>query len=328
MVRLATVGTSAIVRRALAAMPAVPGLEHVGAYSRDLARARAFMGHDDGLAFDDLRALAESPQVDAVYVASPNALHAEQARVLLDGGKHVLVEKSATSTAREWAALREVAERRGVVLMEAVRNGGYDPGVAEIAASLPALGRLRLARFEYAQRSSRYDRFLAGEAVNIFDPQLSGGALMDLGAYCAHLAVELFGSPDNIDAARMVRLRGGIDGAGVVVLGYPDAVVTLSYSKVTDGHAAGEIQGEEGTLVVDRAHDPRRLVLVGRSGERRDIVVDKPPDNMVHELAEFRGLVDEGGDPDRWNEVTAQRLRLTDQVRARIGLRFPADGPE
>jgi predicted dehydrogenase len=280
------------------------------------------MGDLAGLVFDDLDGLASSSHVDAVYVASPNALHAAQVAVLLEAGKHVLVEKSATTTEPEFARLREIASRRGVVLMEASRNGGYDPGVAQVGTLLAQVGPLRQVRFEYAQRSSRYDRFLAGEHVNIFDPAMSAGALMDLGVYCAHLAVELFGSPDHVVAARMCPLRGGIDGAGVVVLGYGDATVTLAYSKISDSHVGSEIQGEDATIVLDTVADPRSLRLVTRSGVHTEMTVDKPPDNMTCEMVEFHGLVTTGEDAARWNDVTERRLRLTDEIRARLGLRF------
>jgi predicted dehydrogenase len=325
MLRLATVGTSAIVRRALEAVAAVPGIDHVAAYSRDPARARALLPRDDALVVSDLRRLADSPAVDAVYIASPNALHTEQAALLLEAGKHVLVEKSATSTAGEFARLREIAERKGVVLLEAARNAGFDPGVARIAELVPEVGRVRLARFEYGQRSSRYDRFLAGEAVNIFDPAMSAGALMDIGVYCAHLAVELFGVPKEIVAAYMCPLRGGIDGAGLAILGYGEAAVTLAYSKISDSRVGSEIQGEDATLVIDQVPDPRRLLLVDRLGRQQEIRVDKADDNMVYEVAELLRLVEGGSGGDRWNDVTERRLQLMDAVRARTGLRFPAD---
>ena len=325
MLRLATIGTSAIVRRALDAVAAVPGIEHVAAYSRDPARARELLPRDDALVVSDLRELAGSPAVDAVYIASPNALHAEQAALLLEAGKHVLIEKSATSTAGELARLRAIARRTGVVLLEAARNAGFDPGVARIAELLPEVGRVRLVRFEYGQRSSRYDRFLAGEAVNIFDPAMSAGALMDIGVYCAHLAIELFGTPEKIVAASMCPLRGGIDGAGVAILGYGDAALTLAYSKISDSRVGSEIQGEDATLVIDQVTDPRRLLLVDRHGREREIRVEKAGDNMVYELAEFLRLVEAGSDGDRWNDVTERRLRLTDAIRAMTGLRFPAD---
>ena len=325
MLRLATIGTSAIVRRTLDAAAAVPGIEHVAAYSRDPARARELLPRDDALVVSDLRELAGSPAVDAVYIASPNALHAEQAAPLLEAGKHVLIETSATSTAGELARLRAIARRTGVVLLEAARNAGFDPGVARIAELLPEVGRVRLVRFEYGQRSSRYDRFLAGEAVNIFDPAMSAGALMDLGVYCAHLAIELFGTPEKIVAASMCPLRGGIDGAGLAILGYGDAALTLAYSKISDSRVGSEIQGEDATLVIDQVADPRRLLLVDRHGREREIRVEKAGDNMVYELAEFLRLVEAGSDGDRWNDVTERRLRLTDAIRAMTGLRFPAD---
>jgi predicted dehydrogenase len=326
VIRLATVGTSGIVHRALRALEGVPDLPHVAAFSRDLDRARGLFGPGQhAVLFDDLEALAASGDVDAVYLASPNALHAQQAAVLLDAGKHVLVEKSATATAAQFRELRELAARRGVVLLEAVRNGGYDPGVVEVRSLLGELGVLRQVRLEYAQRSSRYDRFLAGEQVNIFDPAMAAGALMDLGAYCAHLAVELLGPPTEVSAARTCRLRGGIDGAGAVVLGYAEATVTLAYSKISDGHVPSELQGEDATLVLDSVHDPRRLTLVARSGARRLVTVDKPADNIVHSLAEFARLVAAGAEAGRWNDVTQRRLRLTDEVRALTGLRLAGD---
>jgi len=325
MLRLATVGTSAITRRALQAVAAVAEVEHVGAFSRDAAKARALVARSGGLVATDLRQLAESPLIDAVYVASPNALHARQAAILLEAGKHVLLEKCATSTADEFSQLREVARRKSVVLMEAVRNGGYDPGVARVAALLPALGRIRVARFEYAQRSSRYDRFLDGHRVNIFDPAMSAGALMDIGVYCAHLALELFGVPDQIAAATMCPLRGGIDGAGLVVTRYGEALVTLAYSKITDSHVASEIQGEDATLVIDDITNPGRLLLVDKHGAKQDIRLDKAVDNMVYQFAEFQRLVKDGSAADRWNDVTERRLQLMDTVRSSMGLRFPAD---
>jgi hypothetical protein len=109
------------------------------------------------------------------------------------------------------------------------------------------------------------------------------------------------------------------------VLGYGEATVTLAYSKISDSHVGSEIQGEDATVVLDTVHDPRSLSLVSRSGARTDTTVDKPPDNMACELVEFHRLVTGGGDPARWNDVTERRLRLTDAIRARTGLRFPAD---
>jgi hypothetical protein len=123
----------------------------------------------------------------------------------------------------------------------------------------------------------------------------------------------------------MCRLRGGIDGAGTVLLGYGDATVTLAYSKISDSHVGSEIQGEDATIVLNTVHDPRRLSVVAGSGVRRDVTVEKAADNMVYELAEFHRLVTTGEDASRWNDVTLRRLQLTDDIRSQLGLRFAAD---
>ena len=93
-VRIATVGRSAITERFLDALGQVPEAEYVASYSRKEEDARSFAEvHGAHLAFSSLEELGASDQIDAVYIGSPNALHAEQAKTLLAGGKHVLVEK-------------------------------------------------------------------------------------------------------------------------------------------------------------------------------------------------------------------------------------------
>ena len=110
VIRFAVIGTSTITRNFLTVAAEVPRLQFAGAYSRSLERAKAF-GAEYGarLAFDSLDALAEDERVDAVYIASPNAFHSEQAVRLLRAGKHVLCEKPAASNRREWDAMETAA---------------------------------------------------------------------------------------------------------------------------------------------------------------------------------------------------------------------------
>ena len=93
MVRFATIGTSKICERFLDALSGEPRAALAGCYSRSGQKAREFAdAHGAGLAFDSLEELAVCPEVDAVYVSSPNALHVSQAKALVAAGKHVLVE--------------------------------------------------------------------------------------------------------------------------------------------------------------------------------------------------------------------------------------------
>lgn len=205
MIRLAVVGTNFITDRLLSALPLSGQFSLTAVYSRSLARAEEYgKAHGASYFYNSLEELAKSSQVDAVYVASPNSFHAAQSIMLLTGKKHVLCEKPAASNAWEWSAMVRAAERNGVVVLEAMRPV-FHPGFQAIKDCLPRLGTLRRATFIYCQYSSRYDKFKNGIVENAFDPRLSNSALMDIGCYCVHPLVALFGRPSSI-LAQSVRL--------------------------------------------------------------------------------------------------------------------------
>ncbi|MCA1784027.1 MAG: Gfo/Idh/MocA family oxidoreductase [Intrasporangiaceae bacterium] len=270
-----------------------------------------------------LEALASADDVDVVYIASPNALHHRQAALMLEGGKHVLVEKAAAANTGEFADLLDRAQRHDLVIVESIRSL-FDPSHDAIESLLPSLGPIRRVRFSYCQRSRRYDRFLAGEPVNIFDPAMAAGALMDIGTYCVNPLVAWFGTPESIQAAAFL-LDNGIDGAGTIVGTYPGMIAEVSYSKVTDSDAPSEIQGEDATLSIDVIHDPRRLRLVHSDGRAEEVVLDKPLPQQVYVLRAMESFI---ADPERAASFAARSLaalRLMDTVRAQTGIRFPSD---
>ena len=172
MVRFATIGTSKICERFLDALAGEPRAALASCYSRSGQKAREFAdAHGAGLAFDSLEELAACPEVDAVYVSSPNALHVSQAKALVAAGKHVLVEKSLGSNEREAAELFRAADETGVVAMEAMRNL-HTPGFTAIEREVAALGQVRLAQMSFSKVTSRIARLRAGERLNIFDLSL------------------------------------------------------------------------------------------------------------------------------------------------------------
>ncbi|RRD47068.1 gfo/Idh/MocA family oxidoreductase, partial [Escherichia coli] len=105
--------------------------------------------------------------------------------------------------------------------------------------------------FNYCQYSSRYQRYLDGENPNTFNPAFSNGSIMDIGFYCLASAVALFGEPKSVQATASL-LASGVDAQGVVVMDYGDFSVTLQHSKVSDSVLASEIQGEAGSLVIEK----------------------------------------------------------------------------
>ncbi len=326
MIRLAVVGTNFITDRLLSALPLCGKFTLTAVYSRSLARAEEY-GKDHGASYfcDSLDQLAESPQADAVYVASPNAFHASQALRLLNGGKHVLCEKPAASNAGEWAAMTDAAQRNHVVVLEAMRPV-FHPGFQAIRENLGRLGAIRRATFIYCQYSSRYDNFKNGIIENAFDLSLSNSALMDIGCYCVHPLTALFGKPDSI-LASSVKLSNGFEGAGTILASYPQMQAELLYSKITASRLPSEIQGERGSMLIQGINIPQKVTLCWNQGQQEQLPFAFEEKDMCYELEAFAQMIEKKQDPQKWNHWTALELELMDEARRQTGVRFPSDRP-
>ncbi len=314
-IRVATVGTSVITSAFVEAVIATDGIRIEAVYSRDTDRgAQKAQEYGANWASGSWDEILASPLIDALYIASPNSAHHDQVAAAIDAGKHVIVEKPAVPTVAEWSTLVERARAADVVLLEAMRTA-YDPGLTVVRELLPELGVLRTASLRYQKRSSRYAQVLAGERVNMFDPAFAGGALNDLGVYCLHVLVSLFGVPDGV-AAASVRVASGVDGAGTVLALYPGLVVDLSYSKISTTHLSSEIQGEDGTLLIDDISAPRAIELVRTDGSRSLRTLDGPRNPLVGEVARFVELVSAGADAATDQRLTEQTLQVLEWARS------------
>ena len=326
MVRLGIIGRNFVVDWMLAAAEQVPEVQPVAIYSRSLEAAQQFAG-DHGLAwaFDRLEDLAACPDVDAVYVASPNFCHFAQCKLMLEQGKHVLCEKPGVVNAAQLEELLELARAHGVVYLEAMRLV-HDDALDVIRAALPQIGALRRVTFEFTQYSSRYDRFRAGEqGINAFDPSLSNGSIMDMGCYCVHAIVRLFGRPQAVQGM-CARLDNGFDANGIILMQYPGFVAQAVYSKVSRQVAPTTLMGEDGSILLDDINRPRRIWLQPRKGEELDLpYVEKQPNNLVFELRRFCAMVAGQEDPAPWNEASRITQEVLDKARADMGIRFPEE---
>ncbi len=315
MIRIATIGTSQITHQFASALRQVPGITLAGVFSRNAAKATATAELLGGpRAWSDLDAMLASPEVDAVYIASPNAIHHAQCRAAIEAGKHVLVEKPAVVTAGEFEALLGLARTKGVLLFEGMRSA-YDPGMAVVRQLLPRVGTVRRVSFEYCQRSARYDQVQAGQSVNIFDPALAGGALNDLGVYCVSALVDLFGEPDRIVGASAT-IASGVDGVGSALATYPGFVADIAYSKITASARPSQIEGELGTLTIDHIAEPSRVWLHLLDSPLEEHAVEKSAGKLSYEIERFVQLIAGEADPRPDQQRTLMTLRTMEAIRA------------
>src|SRR6478735_6619452 len=173
------------------------GLDVVAVGSRRLESAEAFAA-DFGIprAHGSYEELVADPDVDIVYIATPHPMHAANALLALEAGKHVLVEKPFTLTAAEAETVRDAAVERGLLAMEAMwtRYLPHMIRIREIVAS-GALGEIRALSADHTQRIS------SDPAHRLNALELGGGALLDLGVYPVSFAWDILGEPLTVAAS-------------------------------------------------------------------------------------------------------------------------------
>lgn len=326
MIRFGIIGTNWITESFIEAGKQLNDFALTAVYSRNEERAREFAAkHGAAHCFTDIEAMAASGEIDAVYIASPNSLHAEQAVLCMNRGIHVLCEKPIASNAAEFRTMIAASERNGVALMEAMKST-LVPNFGAIRDHLNKLGKVRRYFASYCQYSSRYDAYKEGFLPNTFNPAFSNGALMDLGVYGLYPLVTLFGKPERILAQGML-LESGVDGEGSILLGYPDMDAIVLFSKIADSALPAEIQGENGTMTIVKISQPQKVTIRYRDGTVEDLTQPQASNTMMYEIAEFIGLIREGKRESSVNTHARSlwTLEIMDEARRQIGLQFPAD---
>lgn len=307
----------------------------VAVYSRYQETADAFASkHHIPYTFTSLEAMAQSDLIDAVYIASPNFLHAEQSILFMQHGKHVLCEKPLASNAIEARAMIETSKQYRVTLMEAMKPT-LTPNFRVVQEHLYRVGEVRHYFSAFCQYSSRYEKFKAGIPVNAFDPALSNGAIMDIGVYTIYPMVVLFGRPLQIKAQGQL-LSTGVDGMGTVCFDYGRMTATIVYSKITDSVLSTEIQGESGNIVLDRISIIKKVQFVprlppalgkGMPAIPEDISISFDKDEYYYEIKEFIDLVLAGKTESIVNshDNSLITIEIIDEIRRQMRVVFPAD---
>ena len=335
-VRFGVVGTNFITDWVIAGARQDPRFELVAVCSRSQERAEEFAAkHGIPYKFTSLEEMASSPVVDAVYIASPNFKHAEQSILCMSHGKHVLCEKPLASNAAEARQMIAASAKYNVTLMEAMKST-LNPNFLMMMRNVERVGKVRRYFSSYCQYSSRYDRLKAGELPNAFNPACSNGALMDIGVYTIYPMVVLFGRPQEVFASGTL-LSSGTDGQGSVTFRYDGMEANVIYSKIADSHLPSEIQGEEGTIVMNHISRLKQVTFIprmpqavrgnGEQPEAEDWSQPTDKDRYYYEVAEFIDLVLSGRRESAVNThcCSLMTMELMDEVRRQLGVVYPAD---
>lgn len=299
------------------------GLDLVAVGSRSQESADAFAAeYNVAHAHPSYEALAADPDVDIVYIATPHPSHVENALLLLEHGKHVLVEKPFTLNAEQAATIRGAAASRGLLAMEAMwtRYLPHMVRVREIIAS-GVLGPLRAVMADHTQDlPDDPDHRLNNLA-------LGGGSLLDLGIYPISFTWDIFGAPATIQSAARIK-ETGADAEIATIFTYPggEIATTLSTS-VAAGPNTASVLGESARIEIDRVwYMPTSFRVVDPDGS----VLEHYVSTVEGRGMQFQALAAErlvaetnvAGDILPIDETVAIMGTL-DEVRRQIGLVYP-----
>jgi predicted dehydrogenase len=247
--------------------------ERAEAYARERGIPRAYGSYEELLA---------DPEIDAVYISLPNALHIPWSVRALEAGKHVLCEKPLSRRAADVEAAFDVAERAGLVLTEGFM-WRHHPQVARAQRLLAdgAIGGVRLIRAAFS-----------GGIAPPGDPRLvrslDGGALMDVGCYCVSAARALLGAEP--EAAHAMRLAGGEDVDAVLtgLLRFPgERLATIDCGFVLAERTEVEVIGDAGVLALRDPWFGRDPVIELRLPGGRELIEAPRVNQYAAELGDF-----------------------------------------
>ncbi|MEY8353888.1 Gfo/Idh/MocA family oxidoreductase [Lachnospiraceae bacterium 54-53] len=249
--KLAILGAGMIVKDFLSMVGDIPEIElkAIVGTEQDMENMEKYKS-ESGIEqiYTDLDKCLAECDVNTVYVALPNHLHCSYALKALKSGKNVICEKPFTLSLDEMLELKEEALSRNLVLLEAITNQ-YLSNYREIKKAAEEIGKLKIIECNYSQYSSRYDLFKEGTVLPAFNPEMGGGALMDINIYNIHFVAGLLGMPDRVQYA--ANIERGIDTSGVLILIYPDTKAVCIGAKDSTAEIRSTIQGDKGSVTLN-----------------------------------------------------------------------------
>lgn len=337
MINVGTVGTSWITEQFIEACQLSNKYKVKGIFSRSAYRARDIATiYKADYYTDELNNILFDPEIQLIYIASPNALHYEQTMRAIKAGKHVIVEKPMFASLKEWQDAHREAERMGVYIFEAalhIHSRNYRRLKQLVTNKLkeaeqPFLG----ANFNFGQYSSRYFEYLNSvdqerNIPNVFNLEFAGGSLMDLGVYPIYVVMDIFGLPQSV---RYNTQKGpnGIDLFGHILFQYEQFQINIFVSKAVHSNLTSEIYIDDETIVIHDISKIAKVELINKEGQLANVIDYRPENYMYDEVLNFSEILNQ---PDNihyrvqyedWKQLSLQVIQTIELLRKSADINF------
>jgi predicted dehydrogenase len=268
-------------------------------------------------------ALAKDKSVDVIYISTPHTLHCENTLLCLNNGKHVLCEKPFAMHAHEAQLMINTARAKELFLMEAVWTR-FIPLSVKLRAMLAqnVIGEVRMLQADFC--------FNAPFNPNgrLFNAELGGGALLDIGVYPINLASMIFGAPERMTGMAHIG-QTGVDEQNAILMGYSGGrMATLYSSNRIDSPIEAVIMGSQGTIRLHRfMHRPDRMTFTVSGKPEETIHMPIDGNGYGYEAEEVMVCIRAGKTESNIMPLDESLIimKTMDALRQQWGLRYPAD---
>jgi predicted dehydrogenase len=290
--------------------------------SRKLSTAQQFASkYPDCVGYASYSELVADPNLDGIYIATPQNFHVEHTILALDAGKPVLCEKPFAINTSEVELMVKTATQNQLTLIEAMWTR-FLPHIEIVRKIINSnvLGNIHTLQADHGQRLSESNK------PRLWDPALGGGALLDLGIYVVSFAHLILGIPDKITAKSNFTDKG-VDEQTSAIFEYKNgaqAILNTTLKNSTPCRAV--ISGVNGWLEIDRTfYNPAAMRVVLNDGTKTEYPNNYKGHGLREQAIEFSRCVGSKliESPLMPHEESIGVMRSMDKIREQIGLHYP-----
>lgn len=322
VIRWGILGTGNIAKKFAKSLSILPDTRLVAVGSRSEETAKTF-ADEFGVPHRhaNYEALAEDANVDVVYVATPHPFHMDNSILCLMAGRAVLCEKPFTINAGQAEQVINVAKEAKLFLMEAMWTR-FLPAIKKVKQWVQQgrIGDVCMLSADFGFRA------VWNPQSRLFNPELGGGALLDIGVYCVSLASMIFGGPPSQIVSSAHLGETGVDEQSAMILGYGKGrMAILSCAVTTELATEARIYGTKGSVLIHTPWWRSTAVTISVGGKGKQVVnMPYEGNGYNYEAAEVMRCIRQGrleSDTMRLDE-TLSIMKTMDQIRAQWGLRY------
>lgn len=265
--------------------------------------------------------IVKDPDVDVIYIATPHNLHYENTLMCLQNKKPVLCEKPLAVNLKQVDEMIASAKQNQTFLMEAM----WTRYLPKVEKAIQLIDDGKIGKIEYLRSDFGFNAPFNPEG-RLYNPELAGGSLLDIGIYPIFFALQFMGYPDKITAHAKLS-QTGVDESCSMVLEYNDGKIAQLFSTIlADTPMTTDIAGSAGHLTFPKPlHAPADVFVNNRKNQKKTCKIKYEGNGYHYQAVEVMKCLEKGqlqSDKISW-EFSRNMIRVMDEVREQIGLKYP-----